>query len=281
MALIADMQKAVAFMEAHLLDGITYEEVAAHLCLSPYHFHRMFKLTTGTTPSVYMRNRRLSLAGEHLTHSDDSIIEVAFRYGYECPESFSRAFARFRGMTPLKAKRTGAPLKSYNRLVLKMILEGGQLLDYRVEKRAAFDVLCKVRAFNQEETSKASNRDIPDFWTACQNDGTFEAFSSDGGVYGLCSATEHASQFFDYGIGKVYTGGAVPEGYRVWSVPEALWAVFPCVGDDGACIGAMWERIFKEFLPGSTYEMAPGTDFEYYGASECFCEIWIPVLLKE
>ena len=81
----------------------------------------------------------------------------------------------------------------------------------------------------------------------------------------------------------VYDGGSIPEGFCVWEVAPTLWAVFKCIGTDGDCIGKPWYRIFKEFLPGSEYNMLDDVDFEFYpeeNSSDCFCEIWIHVEKK-
>jgi hypothetical protein len=48
--------------------------------------------------------RRLSLAAEELRRTDDKIIDIALKYGYDTPESFSRAFTRFHGVTPTDAR---------------------------------------------------------------------------------------------------------------------------------------------------------------------------------
>lgn len=55
-----------------------------------------------------------------------------------------------------------------------------------------------------------------------------------------------------------------------------LWAVFECIGNDSECIGQIWDRIFKEFLSNSNYNMLDDIDFELYpenSNSDCFCEI--------
>ena len=80
-----------------------------------------------------------------------------------------------------------------------------------------------------------------------------------------------------------YDGGDVPEGYKVWDVHPTLWGVFKCVGENGDCIGEMWNRIFNEFLPSSDYTMLDDIDIEFYkedNNTDCFCEIWIPVEKK-
>ena len=102
-------------------------------------------------------------------------------------------------------------------------------------------------------------------------------------IYGVCAPISKESKYFDYGIGMVYDGGEVPEGFRIWEVKPTLWAVFKCIGTDGECIGVTWDKIFKEFLPEANYNMLDDTDFELYpenNEEDCFCEIWIPVERK-
>lgn len=283
MDFIQNLQKAIEYIEDYILEPITYEDVAKQLHLSSYHFHRTFSMVTGMTVNEYIRKRRLSMAGQEISMSNMKVIDVAFKYGYESPESFTKAFSRFHGITPNLAKRAGAKLKSFNRLLIKIKLEGGNVLDYRIETREGFKLLAKVKKFRNDIVSESDNNEIADFWKESGNNGTFSileqhAVSSD--MYGLCAPISKENTHFDYGIGVVYTGGSIPEGFSEWEVKPTLWAVFKCIGDNPDCIGETWNRIFKEFLPGSEYQMLDDTDFELYSdnlQSDCFCEIWIPV----
>lgn len=280
------LQEAINFMEEHILEPISYEDVAAHLYVSNYHFHRIFSMFTGYTANEYIRLRRLSMAGQELILSDEKIIDLAYKYGYDTPESFTRAFTRLHGVSPMVAKRSGTPLKSFNRLIIKIKLEGGTIMDYRVEEKESFYVLAKVKEFRNEIASENGNTEIPDFWKEYGNSTVFDILGSnckDEATYGLCSQISKDSKYFKYGIGKLYEGGAVPEGFELWEVKPTLWAVFQCFGTDGDCISATWDRIHTEFLPCSGYNMLDDTDYELYPANsgELFCEIWIPIEKKE
>ena len=65
---IEALQKAITYMEEHLLDEINYEDVAKQVHTSSYEFHRAFSFVTGLTANAYIRNRRLSLAGRELSN---------------------------------------------------------------------------------------------------------------------------------------------------------------------------------------------------------------------
>ena len=97
---IATMQQAIAYMEEHLLEEINYEAVAGHVHTSSYEFHRAFSFLSGMTANTYIRNRRLSLAGREIVETDAKITDIALKYGYDTPESFTKAFTRFHGVAP-------------------------------------------------------------------------------------------------------------------------------------------------------------------------------------
>lgn len=283
---ISSIQKAIEYMEEHLLEPINYEDVAKQVYMSNYHFHRIFSMITGITANEYIRNRRLSIAGQELILANVKIIDIAMKYGYDSSESFAKAFSRFHGVTPSVAKRAGIQLKSFNRLVIKIKLEGGRTMDYKIVEKESFNLLAKVEKFRNESISEENNTEIPDFWKRCGETGVFDVLNKNTrkhDIYGVCGPISKESTHFDYGIAMKYEGGNVPDGYRIWEVKPTLWAVFKCIGEDGECIGETWDRIFKEFLPSSEYNMLDEVDFELYkeeNDTDCFCEIWIPVKKK-
>ena len=88
---IYGIQNALDYVEEHLTEEIDYEKVAAQSFSSSYHFQRIFSILCGFTLGEYIRNRRLSLAGAELAAGDVKVIDIALKYGYESPDSFSPA----------------------------------------------------------------------------------------------------------------------------------------------------------------------------------------------
>ncbi|RII32947.1 AraC family transcriptional regulator [Clostridium chromiireducens] len=287
------LQGAIDYMESHLLEKVNYEDVAKEVYMSCYNFHRIFSLMAGMTANEYIRNRRLSLAGQELQLTDSKIIEVAYKFGYETPESFAKAFSRFHGVSPKLAKRKGTQLCLFNPLAIKIILEGGSTMNYRIEETCKQRFIAKVRAFSNEIINEAGNHDIPDFWGECNKEHLVDEIRNmrrDGkkDLYGLCSPTKENEITFDYGIGVIIDEDTnldneeaiLKKGYRIWEVDSATYVVFKCYGNNGDCISEMWSRFFKEFLPQSDYEQTEDTDYEIYpeeGEPGLFCELWIPI----
>lgn len=134
---VKGVQHAIDYMETHMTEDLKAEEIAAESFSSPYHFQRVFSILCGYTLGEYIRNRRLTLAGRELQETSEKVIDIALKYGYDSPDSFARAFARFHGITPSEARRKGAALQAFSPLSVKIILEGGEKMKYRLEDREA------------------------------------------------------------------------------------------------------------------------------------------------
>ena len=145
---INGMQTAIDYIEEHLTEEIDYAEVAKQAYSSTYHFQRVFSALCGYTLGEYIRNRRLTLAGIELSQEKAKVIDVAIKYGYESPDSFAKAFHRFHGIIPSQARSEGVMLKSFSRLSLKFRLEGGSVMNYRIEEKPAMILTGYKRRFS-------------------------------------------------------------------------------------------------------------------------------------
>ena len=130
---IQSIQNAIDYIEKHITEDIDYDEIAKAAYSSSYHFQRVFGIMCGITLGEYIRRRRLTLAGNELLTTDANITELAYKYGYDTPESFSRAFKRFHGVNPSKAKRERS-LNSFSRLSVKFDLIGNDAMKYKIKE---------------------------------------------------------------------------------------------------------------------------------------------------
>lgn len=211
---ITGIGKAIGYIEENLTEDIDYGEAAKRAGSSVFHFQRVFGIICGYTLGDYIRMRRLSLAGQEIIASDKKIIDIAIKYGYDTPESFSRAFARFHGLSPTEARKSGQ-IKSFSQLSVKLILTGGDTMDYRIERKEGLKVVCKKRQF-AKPGDDYTQTEIPAFWQECKTDGTIEKIcmgipkaSALPGLLGICFSEEITEEGFPYGIGAEYTGGSI------------------------------------------------------------------------
>ena len=103
------VSEAIGYIEEHLLEELTIDEIAGKVFISPFYFQKGFVMLCGLTAGEYIRARRLSLAGSDLAAgTGERVIDLAFKYGYDSPDSFTKAFTRFHGVTPAQIKKGGA-----------------------------------------------------------------------------------------------------------------------------------------------------------------------------
>jgi AraC-like DNA-binding protein len=117
------LNRAIRYIEEHLADDISIDEVARRSYSSSSHFQLVFHLVCGVTVGEYIRNRRMSLAAADLLQPGSKVIDVATRYRYETPESFSKAFARFHGLPPSKARQ--GQVRQFHPLSISISIQGG------------------------------------------------------------------------------------------------------------------------------------------------------------
>lgn len=286
---LTGIQNAINYVEEHLTEDIDYEEVAKEAACSNFYFQRIFGILCGISLGDYIRNRRLTLAGDELSATDTKVIDIALKYGYESAESFTRAFSRFHGVTPSEAKKDGSKLKSFSRLSVKITLSGGSVMNYKIIEKEAFDIIEKIETHSVEDAENAKS--IPDFWTRSHNDGTvkklYDTTTDRTYIFGVCygNLPENAKTF-DYSIAaKCDENTAVPKGFKKNTIPARTWAVFECKGAMPNAMQDMWHKIVSEFFPTSSYKPTYEMDIEAYSEgkmsdSDYYSEIWIPVVKK-
>lgn len=278
------IEDAIDYIEGNITEDLTVGRIAREVNISAFYFQRGFSMLCGYTASEYVRLRRLSIAGEELLSSDVKVIDLAMKYGYDSPDSFTRAFTRFHGSTPTDVRRGGAMLKSFAPLHIKLVLDGGNTMEYRLEKKPAFKVMGVAKNFSYEN----ANAEVPQFW----NEVFMQAAERPVmGMYGVCFDEEMAGNEFRYMIADDYDAGqAEAKKLDVHEIREHTWAVFPCRGPMPLPLQEVNRRIFSEWLPASSYEIAEGYNIEYYSNPEDFkmgmqdheyyAEVWIPVKEK-
>ena len=282
---MAIIGNSIQYIEDHITEDITVEDVAKCVGVSSFYFQKGFAMLCGFSVSEYIRNRRLALAGNELLVTEEKIIDIAMKYGYDSPDSFTKAFTRFHGVTPTSVRKDAVLLKSFAPLKLKISLEGGYLMDYKIVRKEEFTVIANVKTFPYEGAKES----IPQFWQ--------EHFQSGKGAvvcgwYGINIDLEMGQENFEYLIADPYNPQKeVPEGFEIRTIPAFEWAVFPCRGAMPTALQDVNTKIYTEWLPAlKEYEFAAVYCVEYYDDptkyekgtldENYYCEIWIPIKKK-
>ncbi|MDR0272236.1 MAG: AraC family transcriptional regulator [Clostridiales bacterium] len=272
------IQNAVCYIEDNITEELNYDEIARCAYVSSFHFQRAFGILCGFTLGEYIRNRRLTLAGMELS-SGCKVIDAAAKCGYDSPDSFTKAFTRFHGISPSSAKKEGANLKSVAPLKIKFKLEGGNVMDYKIEAKEAFTVIGSVREFNGD----TSYQEIPKFWG--------EHFSSGNGkhimgMFGIGFDSDETKKF-NYMIADCIEGkGELPAEFIKKEIPAKTWAIFPIKGAMPNALQEVNTKIWSEWVPNCREYVIDGDIcIEMYSegdpnSADYYSEIWIPVKKK-
>ncbi len=245
---LASIRAAIDYMEKYLEDSISAQDVADQVYLSPFFLQRGFLLMTGCGIVEYIRNRRLYQAALDLRETEYRVIDIALRYCYETPESFTKAFSRFHGVTPSQV-RDGAAVKVFLPLTIRLSVQGGSKMDFKIVPMFPFKVIGFQKVFDNE----TAYAEIPKFWNEICDRYACSIYA------GNAPATPYEQAFADNCIGPI---------------PQALQSVNT--------------RIFSEWLPGNPdYELSGNATVEWYDCingemkdPDYHSAIWVPVKKK-
>ncbi len=284
------MNEAIRYIEENLTNSIDFKEVARLALSSEYHFKRMFSFLAGISLSEYIRRRRLTLAAFELRDSQVKVIDVAVKYGYNSPDSFTRAFQNLHGITPSDARNTGHSLKAYPRMTFQLSIQGGNEMNYRIEEKETFRIVgIKKRVpiiFN------GVNPEIAAMWQSLDMDkiNTLKNLSNVEPI-GLLSASTNFSETrmeekgeLDHYIG-IATTHDCPENFAQLEVDASTWAVFEAIGPFPETLQNVWGRIYSEWFPSSNYQQIKGPEILWNANKDVTSptfrsEIWIPVMKR-
>ncbi|HEX3045493.1 MAG TPA: AraC family transcriptional regulator [Bacillota bacterium] len=269
------MNAVIEYVETHLCNEISPDEVS-RIIASPYSvFQRSFAQITGITLSEYIRRRRLTSAAYEIQNTDNRIIDIAMQYGYESADAFCVAFKRMHGIAPNMVRKTYPQLRFYSRLHFTLTIKGVNEMDYRMIEKDAFNILGVRRT-----TPYGGGT-----WAIVKSDGSIEKMRQMAGVdfisLGLCFGFGDDGSN-DYMCGFEYGGNEI-SGFDQYKCPKSTWLVFEAKGaiSEGV-LKNTWDRIYGEFLPQSEYQQRDLPTIERYiqwdeRSDNCQVEIMIPI----
>ena len=297
---ITGIQRAIDYIEDHIKEELDFERIAQESFSSSFHFQRVFSILCGYTLGEYIRNRRLTLAGAELAAGNKKVIDVAYDYGYDSPDSFAKAFQKFHGITPSRARGSDVMLKSFSPLSIKVSLEGGSIMNYRIEEKPGMLLTGYKRRF----TGSPNDKKDQDHYFACET--RLEQFV----LKGICCEHETSYQVltnfdpdgYDFYYAYLFPKWALEDlqelpkdmaaRFENISIPAGLYLVcktdrceYPTELQD-----TLRQRAVSQWLPTSGYELrdAPEIGVIHWFWEEGnekrnhsrYCELWLPIEKK-
>lgn len=283
--MLANLNQAMDYIEEHLTEEVSFDELAKKTGISVYHFKRTFSFIAGMSLAEYIKKRRLAEANLALL-AGEKVTDVAFKYGYQSIEGFSSAFRDWSGQAPSEVMKTQIQ-KTFPKFSFYIDIKGGQSMDVKLIEKPAFQIVGvsqKVPLQYQGE-----NQAIMELAQRITPQQRAEMHTFDD-VY----PHQVVNASFDFQEGRTTEGGEMThmigfatlqeniyEDLDQLSVPAHTWAVFPNEGPFPQTLQETWARIFSEWLPSSGYQVvaAPEISFtQYQGPAEAkYSEIWLAV----
>ena len=141
MDLLKGLNSVAVYIEENLTQPIKYELLSRIVGCSVFEFSRIFSFLAGMSISEYIRRRRLSQAVFDIQNGNEKILDIALKYCYESPTTFTRAFKELHGIAPTAARKVSTPLKTYPPITFVLTIKGVNAMEFRIEKKDSFQIM--------------------------------------------------------------------------------------------------------------------------------------------
>ncbi|HWK24537.1 MAG TPA: AraC family transcriptional regulator [Ureibacillus sp.] len=287
--MLHEFNQLMDYIEKNLTKEITGKEISNIVGLSDYHFKRMFSYMAGMSLNEYIKNRRLSVANVELINGA-KVTDVAYKYGYQSLEGFSRAFREWSGFLPSEVVKNKIQ-KSFPKFSFYIDIRGGNSMEFKIEKKEKFNIVgVSKRVPIQFEGINNTILELAQSITEQQRNE----------MHQLADLYPHqvlnVSYEFDEGyleekgnlthmIGLATTTENPFDDLEQLSIEECMWAIFPNQGPFPATLQETTAKIYTEWLPSSNYEIVdlPSISFTKHDGTyeNVYSEIWMPIKEKK
>ena len=230
----------------------------------------------------------MTLAAFDLQNTNDKVIDISLKYGYESPEAFTRVFKETHGVTPSNIRKHDLSLKAFPRISFLLTIKGDTPMDYRIEKKEAFSIYGIEGIFTTDDGKHL--KDLPMFWYECRKDKRFYDLlesTTEGSlsrIHGICDYRKTEGNTFPYMLFTHYNEKCDTSGFTKIDVPAATWAIFKSeehtIEQTSSMVQNLIKQVYTEWLPTASYKKIDGYELELYfvsGIDKYYVETWIRV----
>ena len=271
--------RALWYIESHLAEALTLDEIAEIGGVSRFHMVRAFAAATGFPVMRYVRARRLSEAARALAAGAPDILKLALDADYGSHEAFTRAFRDHFGVTPETVR--AATCLDHLKLQEPIVMDS-TALDHLKPPRFETSKPLLVAGIGERCTHENGGAGIPNQWQRFHHK-VGEIPDRVGNIaYGVCCNGDDSGNF-DYIAGvEVSDFSDLPREFSRVRIPEQKYAVFSHA-EHISTIRRTVNTIWNHWLPSSGIKAADAPNFERYdekfdpATGNGGLEIWIPV----
>lgn len=259
------LEKAVAYIEAHLNENIGLADVSRETGYSYYHMTRLFSSVLGESVGHYINRRRLYKASEQLIYSEQKVIDIALDCGFASSEAFSRAFKAVFGSSPVDYRKAGLDLVMNAKK--QLVPEDVSHIANNISRSPEIVLLEETKIAGLRGTTSLSDNRIPELWKQFHSLRK-EVFAAPVG-YNICETKQTAYTKDGNVLFSVMVGGPVrdfdhlPQELSRKTLSAGRYAVFTHRGTL-ANLYKTYQYIFGTWLQSTKEEVDDREDFEIY-----------------
>jgi AraC family transcriptional regulator len=281
-----ELNHVIEYIEDNLTDDLSLEKISVFAGVPDHHFRKIFFYLSGLTLSEYIKNRKLSEANKDLLHGE-KVTDVAFKYGYQSIDGFTRAFKKWSGFLPSDVIKKGIS-KSFPKLSFIITVKGGISMEFRIENKPAFNLVGVSKRVPMQ--FEGVNDEIVNLAESITDEQKKEMHSLQNiEPYEIVNASYDADANFlkeegylTHLIGVLTTENKVSDLLEKVPVEACTWAIFPNEGPFPSTLQQTMAKIYSEWLPSSNYEVINAPSFSFtkmngHKKENAYSEIWIPV----
>jgi AraC family transcriptional regulator len=245
-----ELNKVADYIENHLEEKIDYKEISKMIGVNEYTFQKIFSVICDISITEYIRNRRLSNAGQEIYLKNEKVIDMAVRYQYENATSFSRAFEKFHGIKPSEVRKKPEKLKMYTKLHFNEITEQSKNVEYKIIEKEQIILYGKYKNTNNERIRE----DAPRFFNKIKN-------QYGEPPYGMVEYKDK-ERLYVKAYWVLYNQKV--QGLEQKIIPKSKWIMIRIKSQEAKEIQEVSKLFYYDFLPSCKYNFKDLPEIEYY-----------------
>lgn len=250
MNIYKELNKIIEYIEEHLEEKIEAKNISKKIGMNEYTFQRIFALIAGISLIEYIRNRRLTNAGQDLYLNQEKVMDVAIKYGYNNATSFSRAFERFHGIKPGEVRKKPEKLKMYTKLHFNEKYECNKSIEYKIIEKEEMTLYGDYVVTDNKKIKK----DAPKLYKE-------NADKYGNPPFGIVEYYDkERTKVKAYGVLYYENKGKMKK--RI--IPKSKWIQIRIDSQNTEEIQDTSDMFYKEFLPNSKYNFRDIPEIEFY-----------------
>ncbi|NLY20898.1 MAG: AraC family transcriptional regulator [Tissierellia bacterium] len=286
--MLKELNDAMDYIDENIMEDLLLEDIFKSVNVSEYNFRKIFYYLSGMTLNEYVKNRRLSEANIDLLKGE-RVTDIAFKYGYQSLDGFTRAFKKWSGFLPSDIAKNRF-IKTFPKLSFSLTMKGGISMKFKIENMPAFNfvgvskrVPMQFEGVNNSivELAMSITDEQREIMHSLQNIKPNE-------IVNVSYEADHQfmkeEDYLTHLIGILTTDDYESDLLDKITVEANMWAVFPNEGEFPRTLQDTFANIYSQWLPSSEYELVDAPMFSFSKLDDdnthAYSEIWVAVNKK-